>query len=286
MSVYEIFSSKQPHESSNLDAKLRKFLQRFIPAHLKDKPKEYVQKGKSLHSIRRIMRRYPNKEKIKQRLKEELMRGYRKRGRPPRQRRWTSVRRDEYLQEARDELRKELREELKNKSDKQATQSTSNDSPPQRTQSTSNDSPPPQQQKKKKQTKIVTPPPSPKTTEHNQPVVPPEEIEKAIKIELEEEDEEEEEDTERDIIEKMKELAKKRKFGKRAKNDEQRRHDDEIEAAREYLSGAPSLRRERKELNDYLLSEMAEDYIKEMEEDEVDPEEYLMRNMFIADDYD
>ena len=273
MSVYEIFSSKQPHESSNLDAKLRKFLQRFIPAHLKDKPKEYVQKGKSIHSIRRIMRRYPNKEKIKQRLKEELLRGYRKRGRPPRQRRWTSIRRDEYLQEARDELRKELREELKNKSNNQTTQSTSNDTPP-------------PQQKKKKQTKIVTPPPSPKTTEHNGPVVSPEEIEKAIKIEEEEEDEEEEDDTERDIIEKMKELAKKRKFGKRAKNDEQRRHDDEIDAAREYLRGAPSLRRERKELNDYLLSEMAEDQINEMEEDEVDPEEYLMRNMFIADDYD
>lgn len=278
MSVYEIFSSKQPHESSNLDAKLRKFLQRFIPAHLKDKPKEYVQKGKSIHSIRRIMRRYPNKEKIKQRLKEELLRGYRRRGRPPRQRRWTSVRRDEYLQEARDELRKELREELKNKSDKQTTQSTSNDSPPPPSQ---------QQQKKKKQTKIVTPPPSPKTTERNQPVVPPEEIEKAIKIEEEEDEEEDvEDDTERDIIEKMKELAKKRKFGKRAKNDEQRRHDDEIDAAREYLRGAPSLRRERKELNNYLLTEMAEDYIKEMEEDDVDPEEYLMRNMFIADDYD
>ena len=270
MSVYEIFSSKQPHESSNLDAKLRKFLQRFIPAHLKDKPKEYVQKGKSLHSIRRIMRRYPNKEKIKQRLKEELLRGYRKRGRPPRQRRWTSVRRDEYLQEARDELRKELREELKNKSNNQTTQSTSNDTPP-------------PQQKKKKQTKIVTPPPSPKTTEHNGPVVSPEEIEKAIKIEEEEEDEEEEDDTERDIIEKMKELAKKRKFGKRAKNDEQRRHDDEIDAAREYLRGAPSLRRERKELNDYLLSEMSEDQIREMEEDEVDPEEYLMRNEGVYD---
>lgn len=283
MSVYEIFSSKQPHESSNLDAKLRKFLQRFIPAHLKDKPKEYVQKGKSIHSIRRIMRRYPNKEKIKQRLKEELMRGYRKRGRPPRQRRWTSVRRDEYLQEARDELRKELREELKNKSDKQTTQSTSNKSDNQTTQSTSNDSPP--QQKKKKQTKIVTPPPSPKTTEHNQPAVSPEEIEKAFEIE-EEEEEEEEEDTEREIIEKMKELAKKRKFGKRAKNAEQLRHDDEIDAAREYLRGFPSLRRERKELNDYLLSEMAEDQIEEMKEGEEDPEEYLLRNMFIADDYD
>lgn len=280
MSVYEIFSSKQPHESSNLDAKLRKFLQRFIPAHLKDKPKEYVQKGKSIHSIRRIMRRYPNKEKIKQRLKEELMRGYRKRGRPPRQRRWTSVRRDEYLQEAKEELR----EELKNKSDKQTTQSTSNDlPPPQRTQSTSNDSPPPQQQKKKKQTKIVTPPPSPKTPEHNGPVVPLEEIEKAIKIEEEEEEEEEEDDTERDIIEKMKELAKKRKFGKRAKNDEQRRHDDEIDAAREYLRGFPSLRREEKGLNDYLLTEMDEDQIREMEEGEEDPQEYLMRNAGVYD---
>lgn len=273
MSAYEIFSSKQPHESSNLDAKLRKFLQRFLPAHLKDKPKEYVQKGKSIHSIRRIMKRYPNKEKIKQRLKDELMRGYRRRGRPPRQRRWTSVRRDEYLQEARDELR----EELKNKSDKQTTQSTSNNTPP-------------PQRKKKKQTKIVTPPPSPntptpRTTEHDQPVVPLEEIEKAI--ENEEEEEEEEEDTERDIVDKMKELAKKRKFGKRAKNAEQIRHDDEIDAAREYLRGAPSLRREEKELNDYLLSEMAEDQIKEMEEDEEeDPEDYLKRNMFIADDYD
>ena len=153
MSAYEIFSSKQPHETSNLDAKLRKYLQRFIPAHLKDKPKEYIQKGKSIHSIRRIMRRYPNKEKIKQRLKDELMRGYRRRGRPPRQRRWTSVRRDEYLQEARDELR----EELKNKSDNQATQSTSNNAPP-----------PPPQRKKKKQTKIVTPPPSP-NTQHTLP---------------------------------------------------------------------------------------------------------------------
>lgn len=279
MSVYEIFSSKQPHESSNLDAKLRKFLQRFLPEHLKDKPKEYVQKGKSIHSIRRISRRYPNKEKIKQRLREELLRGYRRRGRPPRQRSWKSVRRDEYLQEARDELRKELREELKNKSDKQTTQSTSNDlpPPPQRTQSTSNDSPPPQQQKKKKQTKIVTPPPSPKTPEHNQPVVPLEEIEKA-----DESEEEEEEDTERDIIEKMKELAKKRKFGKRAKTAEQLRHDDEIDAAREYLRGS-NRRREDKELNDYLLSEMDEDQIKEMEETGEDPDEYLMRNAGVYD---
>lgn len=277
MSAYEIFSSKQPHESSNLDAKLRKFLQRFLPAHLKDKPKEYIQKGKSIHSIRRIMKRYPNKEKIKQRLKDELMRGYRRRGRPPRQRRWTSVRRDEYLQEARDELREELREELKNKSDKQTTQSTSNNTPP-------------PQRKKKKQTKIVTPPPSPNTptphtTEHDRPVVSPEEIEKAIENE-EEEEEEEEEDVERDIVDKMKELAKKRKFGKRAKNAEQIRHDDEIDAAREYLRGAPSLRREEKELNNYLLSEMAEDQISEMKETEEDPEDYLMRNMFIADDYD
>ena len=280
MSVYEIFSSKQPHESSNLDAKLRKFLQRFLPEHLKDKPKEYVQKGKSIHSIRRIMRRYPNKEKIKQRLREELLRGYRRRGRPPRQRRWTSIRRDEYLQEARDELRKELREELKNKSDKQTTQSTSNSTPPP-------PPPPPQQQKKKKQTKIVTPPPSPKSPEHNRPAVPPEEIEKPIKIEFEEEEDEEEEedDTEREIIEKMKELAKKRKFGKRAKNDDQRRHDDEIDAAREYLRGFPSLRREQKELNDYLLSEMSEDQIKEMKETGEDPEKYLMLNEYM-DDYD
>lgn len=273
MSVYEIFSSKQPHESSNLDAKLRKFLQRFLPEHLKDKPKEYVQKGKSIHSIRRIMRRYPNKEKIKQRLREELLRGYRRRGRPPRQRRWTSVRRDEYLQEAKEELRKELSEELKNKSNNQATQSTSNNTPP------------PPQQKKKKQTKIVTPPPSPKSPEHNRPAVPPEEIEKPIKIEFEEEEDEEEEDTEREIIEKMKELAKKRKFGKRAKNDEQRRHDDEIDAAREYLRGSPSLRRERKKLNDYLLSEMSEDQIKEMKETGEDPEKYLMLNEYM-DDYD
>lgn len=272
MSAYEIFSSKQPHENSNLDAKLRKYLQRFIPAQLKDKPKEYIQKGKSIHSIRRIMRRYPNKEKIKQRLKDELMRGHRKRGRPPyRQRRWTSVRRDEYLQEARDELR----EELKNKSDNHATQSTSNSSPP-------------PQRKKKKQTKIVTPPPSPNTptprsAERNRAAVSLEEIEKASESE---EEEEEEEDTDRAIIDRMKELAKKRKFGKRAKNDEQLRQDDEIDAAREYLRGAPSHRRERKELNDYLLTEMGEDQIREMEEDEVDPEEYLMRNMFIADDYD
>jgi hypothetical protein len=93
MSVYEIFSSTQPHESSNLDAKLRKILQRFLPAHLKDKPKKYVQKGKS---------NYP---------------------------------------------------------------------------------------RRKKRTKIVTPPPSPKTVEHNQPVVPLEEIEKAIEDEEEEEEE-------------------------------------------------------------------------------------------------
>ena len=272
MSAYEIFSSKQPHETSNLDAKLRKYLQRFIPAQLKDKPKEYIQKGKSIHSIRRIMRRYPNKEKIKQRLKDELMRGHRKRGRPPRQRRWTSVRRDEYLQEARDELR----EELKNKSDNHATQSTSNNSPP------------PPQRKKKKQTKIVTPPPSPntpspRTAERNRATVSLEEIEKSS----ESEEEEEEEDTDRAIIDRMKELAKKRKFGKRAKNAEQIRQDDEIDAAREYLTGAPSHRRERKALNDYLLAkEMDERLIPEMEENEEDPEEYLLRNMFIADDYD
>lgn len=275
MSAYEIFSSKQPHETSNLDAKLRKYLQRFIPAQLKDKPKEYIQKGKSIHSIRRIMRRYPNKEKIKQRLKDELMRGYRRRGRPPhRQRRWTSVRRDEYLQEARDELR----EELKNKSDNQATQSTSNNTPP-----------PPPQRKKKKQTKIVTPPPSPntpntpspRTAERNRAAVSLEEIEKAS------ESEEEEEDIEGAMIDRMKELAKKRKFGKRAKNAEQLRQDDEIDAAREYLRGAPSHRRERKELNDYLLAkEMDESLIPDMKEAEEDPEEYLMRNMFIADDYD
>lgn len=270
MSAYEIFSSKQPHETSNLDAKLRKYLQRFIPAQLKDKPKEYIQKGKSIHSIRRIMRRYPNKEKIKQRLKDELLRGYRKRGRPPhRQRRWTSVRRDEYLQEARDELR----EELKNKSDNRAKTPVS--------QSTSNNSPPPPQRKKKKQTKIVTPPPSPDTAERNRAAVSLEEIEKSS------ESEEEEEDTDRAIIDRMKELAKKRKFGKRAKNAEQLRQDDEIDAAREYLSGAPSHRRERKALNDYLLAkEMDERLIPEMEETEEDPEEYLMRNMFIADDYD
>lgn len=251
MSAYEIFSSKQPHENSNLDAKLRKYLQRFIPAQLKDKPKEYIQKGKSLHSIRRIMRRYPNKEKIKQRLKDELLRGHRRRGRPPRQRRWTSVRRDEYLQEAREELR----EELKNKSDNHATQSTSNN-------------PPPPQRKKKKQTKIVTPPPSPNTAEHNRAAVSLEEIEKAS-------ENEEEEDTEGAIIDKMKKLAKKRKFGKQAKNAEQIRHDDEIDAAREYLSGAPSYRRERKQLNDELLSEMAEDQINEMEEDDEEPLDYL-----------
>lgn len=267
MSAYEIFSSKQPHESSNLDAKLRKYLQRFLPDHLKDKPKEYVQKGKSIYSIRRIMRRYPNKEKIKQRLKEELLRGYRRRGRPPRQKRWTSVRRDEYLQEAKEELR----EELKNKSNNQATQSTSNNTPP--------PSPPPQR-KKEKQTKTVTPPPSPKTAEHNGPVVPLEEIRKANESE-----EEDEEDTERDIIEKMKELAKKRKFGKRAKTTEQRLYDEQIDAAREYLRGAPSLRRERKELNDYILSEMDDTLIPEMREDELDPEEYAMQNDLI-DYYD
>ena len=278
MSAYEIFSSKQPHETSNLDAKLRKYLQRFIPAHLKDKPKEYIQKGKSIHSIRRIMRRYPNKEKIKQRLKDELMRGYRRRGRPPRQRRWTSVRRDEYLQEARDELR----EELKNKSDNQATQSTSNNAPP-----------PPPQRKKKKQTKIVTPPPSPntpntpspRTAERNRAAVSLEEFEKASENE-EEEERRREEDIEGAIIDRMKELAKKRKFGKRAKNAEQLRQDDEIDAAREYLRGAPSNRRERKALNDYLLSEMDETLIPEMKETEEDPDEYLLRNMFIADDYD
>ena len=81
----------------------------------------------------------------------------------------------------------------------------------------------------------------------------------------------------------MKELAKKRKFGKRAKNADQLRHDDEIDAAREYLRGAPSLRRERKELNDYLLSEMSEDQIREMEETGEDPEEYLMRNEGVYD---
>lgn len=247
MSVYEIFSSKQPHESSNLDAKLRKYLQRFLPDHLKDKPKEYVQKGKSIYSIRRIMKRYPNKEKIKQRLKEELMRGHRRRGRPPRQRRWTSVRRDEYLQEAKEELRNELREELKNKSNNQTTQSTSNNAPPSSPPPSPLPSPPPSsppsplpQQEKEKQTKTVTPPPSPKTTEHDQPAIPPEEIEKASKMG---EEEEEEEDT-----------------------------DAEIDAIREFIGGFPSIRRKRKK------------FLTEMDEDEEDPEDYLKHNMFIADD--
>ena len=71
MSAYEIFSSTQPHESSNLDAKLRKFLQRFLPAHLKDKPKEYVHKGKSIRSIRRIRRRYPPPSPQQQKKKKQ-----------------------------------------------------------------------------------------------------------------------------------------------------------------------------------------------------------------------